>query len=401
MQLDSPRANRLPFNPKVLEWARNFAGYSLKFAAQELKVTTEQLREWENPQSMHLPSKDKAQKMATLYDQPFLEFFLKKVPEIESGSLVPDFRCIRGAPVENELPLLLKIQRWGEEQRMNLLDLVEVLEIEIPQLPTEIFDASLEDVEIVSRRARDLLGPSTDIQIGLNAKERNNFPTLLRDQFSQHGILVLYRSELMETKTRGVCLYESPLPVMIYTKEAPSAQAFTIAHELGHVILKQRGISGSFALSQPETWEYRELEQWCDRFAAAFLIPEESLAAIKEKPARPQESIDDALLDSLAKKFAVSTHAMMIRLVELGYVDRSFYWSKKRTELIQADNAYTSPPVRPKTYSSRFQKRVGNFYTRLVIEAWATDLISSDDSVAYFGVKKFKHFDEIRRNFSV
>ena len=158
MQLDSPRANRLPFNPKVLEWARNFAGYSLNFAAQELKVTTEQLREWENPQSMHLPSMDKAQKMANLYDRPLLEFFLKKLPEIEPGSLVPDYRSIRGADVEYELPLLLKVQRWGEEQRLNLLDLVEVLEIEIPQLPTGIFDASLEDVEIVSRRARDLLG---------------------------------------------------------------------------------------------------------------------------------------------------------------------------------------------------------------------------------------------------
>lgn len=401
MQLATPSTYKHPFNPRILEWARNYAGYSLDIAAQELKISKEQLSEWENVNSNSLPSITKAEKMATLYGRPVLEFYFKKVPDLKPYSLVPDFRCVQGMAVEKERPFLLRLQRWGEEQRLNLLDLAEMLEVDIPDLPSEIFTEDLDDVECVAGRAREILGPNIDKQIGLKSSEKSQFPAMLREHLSHRGVLVLYRSELINAKIRGMCLFSSRLPTIIFTKEAPNAQAFTIAHELGHVVSKQRAISGTFSVSQPNTWKHKEVEQWCDRFAAAFLVPAAAINEIKSNPAHPVDHIGDNELNSLAKRFAVSEHAMLIRLIELGYVHRDFYWLQKRKELIQREFEHKSARGRSRFYASQFQNRVGNFYTGLVLEAWDSGEITADNAAEFMGIKRLQHLDEIHRNFCV
>lgn len=400
MQLGDPSYEQPTVNPQVLHWARNYSGFSLDSAAKRLKVNIEQLVEWEDPRSGILPTLGTAREMAKLYERPFLEFFLYEVPDLETTSSVPDFRARGGAVDEEEARTLLKLRRWGETQRLNLLDLAEILEIEIPKVPASLYANDLNDVERIAGRARELLGPSTHQQMSLTKSGRDQFPSILRDSLMQHGIFVLYRSELIKTKTRGMCLFTPDLPTIIYTNESPSAQAFTIAHELGHVVSKQRAISGTFTVKQPKSWKHKETEQWCDRFAAAFLVPAEEINEFLVKPDHPKRHIDDSKLDMLAKKFAVSAHAMLIRLIELRYVHQDFYWQNRRPELIRQESEYKAPPAQPKFYGSRFQKRVGKFYTGLVLEAWDSDMITVDDAQGFLGIEKFQHFEDIQRHFS-
>lgn len=125
---------------------------------------------------------------------------------------------------------------------------------------------------------------------------------------------------------RGMCLFATPLPVLVYSKEAPTAQAFTLAHELAHVVLKQSGISGPIG-SAPNKTHARQIEDWCDGFAGAFLMPKDEVGRILYPvPSQRQSRIDDASIAMVANNFCVSRHAALVRLVELGYVDEGFYW---------------------------------------------------------------------------
>ena len=50
-------------------------------------------------------------------------------------------------------------------------------------------------------------------------------------------------------------------------------------------------------------------------------------------PNSPADEITDEALSNYAHIFSVSCHAMLIRLVHLGYVNKSFYWIMKKPQL--------------------------------------------------------------------
>ena len=194
-----------------------------------------------------------------------------------------------------------------------------------------------------------------------------------------------------------MCLAEFPLPVIVYSNESPTAQAFTIAHELGHLILQQSGISGPIAQARSLNNEAR-VEQWCDRFAAAFLIPLSSLSSAFEKPSSPLQAISDENLNNLAKCFRVSRQAMLIRLVQLKYVESRFYWKLKKPEFDEEERKYKSR-ARSKYYGSRYKNSVGDLYTGLVMEAWNTGRITNHNAAEFMGIKNLVHLNDIKENF--
>src|SRR5262249_46597065 len=159
---------------------------------------------------------------------------------------------------------------------------------------------------------------------------------ILRGKFETAGILVAKNSSLADFGGRGMCFFATPLPLIIFSAEAPGAQAFTLAHELAHVVLKISAISGAPGSAPPSV---KKTEDWCNAFASAFLIPAEAVVRLIRTPL---DSIADAKLNSLAQTFAVSRHAMLIRLVNLGYVPASFYWNIKRPQFLKEEAAYKS-----------------------------------------------------------
>src|SRR5207249_603729 len=165
--------------------------------------------------------------------------------------------------------------------------------------------------------ARAILRVSIEEQLSLTSVQKDSFINVLRSKFEAAGILVARNSALSHFGGRGMCLYATPLPLIVFSTEAPNAQAFTLAHELAHVALKLSAISGPPGFAAPSA---KRIEDWCNAFAAAFLIPANALARVFSKPRSPLAAIGDAELNTLGKKFAVSRHAMLVRLVNLGYV---------------------------------------------------------------------------------
>ena len=140
-------------------------------------------------------------------------------------------------------------------------------------------------------------------------------------------------------------------------------------------------------------------EKWCDQFAASFLMPAD---AVREQmgsiPNKPADDVSDAQLSKIAKYFAVSPHAMLIRLVHLGYVKDSFYWNNKKSKF-DIEEANFRQFGRAPFYGTRYQNTLGDLYTGLVIEAWNSGRITNHNAAEFMGIKNLSHLYDIREHF--
>ena len=111
----------------------------------------------------------------------------------------------------------------------------------------------------------------------------------------------------------------------VNTHHAPVRQNFTAAHELGHLLLhdqEQLHVDHGFRVRLRDDVSSQgtdEAEREANLFAASLLMPKEFL----EADLASEESVDlldDGLLCDLARKYGVSTQALVNRLKNLGYI---------------------------------------------------------------------------------
>jgi len=118
---------------------------------------------------------------------------------------------------------------------------------------------------------------------------------------------------------------EAQAVIGINTHHAPVRQAFTTAHELGHLLLhdqEQLHIDHSFRVrlrSGVSSEGTDEAEREANLFAATLLMPAEFL----ETDLQSEEYVDlfdDDFLNGLARRYGVSAQALVNRLKNLGYI---------------------------------------------------------------------------------
>ena len=394
----APKRQRPHLNPDMLRWTREWRGRTLQEAAAKVNKTPAEIAEWEKRDpapEIKGPTVKQARELAELYDRSFLEFFRASPPTLAEPELVPDYRMQKGVETDaSDIRELKAIQAWAEEKRTNALDLFEDLGELPPNVPDEFFVSLPSSHERAAENARRFLKFEIADQFAIKSKDRDQFPNIIRSKLERAGILTLRRSDLADFGARGICIVATPLPIIVYGSEAPGAQAFTLAHELGHVVLRQSAISGPRRRDNPF-----DVESWCDRFSASFLMPRDAMHGVLGPP--PNEAapnFDDQRLSGLAARFRVSQHAMLIRLVHLGYVDPNFYWGVKKP-LFDAIEAKFKSFGRPKYYGRRYETSVGDLYTGLVLEAWNSGRITNHNAAEYMGIKNFEHLNDIRSNF--
>ena len=99
---------------------------------------------------------------------------------------------------------------------------------------------------------------------------------------------------------------------------------FTVAHELGHLLLHETGdvhVDRGFRIFLRDSHSREGVvqdEMEANRFAAELLMPIEFLG--EDLKTREFDFADDKQLRALAKRYGVSTQALAIRLTGLGYI---------------------------------------------------------------------------------
>ncbi|MBD3372857.1 MAG: ImmA/IrrE family metallo-endopeptidase [Candidatus Coatesbacteria bacterium] len=118
---------------------------------------------------------------------------------------------------------------------------------------------------------------------------------------------------------RGFALSDEYAPlVFVNGADAKSAQMFTLAHELAHIWLGKSALTDTGLTVQPS----QEIEAWCDRVAAEFLVPAEELSMCW-----PKVRHEESPFKSIARRFKVSPIVAGRRALDLHLVSRETFFS--------------------------------------------------------------------------
>src|ERR1700686_2346841 len=139
-----------------------------------------------------------------------------------------------------------------------------------------------------------------------------------------HGARIFYQS--LKDDMCGFLYRDKGQSVIgVNTHHAPTRQNFTTAHELGHLILheqEQLHVDHGFRVRLRDDVSSQgtdEAEREANFFAASLLMPKEfiksDLAGVDDV-----DLLDDDFLHGLARKYGVSTQAIVNRLKNLGYI---------------------------------------------------------------------------------
>jgi len=148
----------------------------------------------------------------------------------------------------------------------------------------------------------------------------------LRQKIEALGILIVINGvvgnnthrKLSPGEFRGFALCDSFAPlIFINGADFKSAQMFTFAHELAHLWIGKDGVSNFEALQPPPV----DVETWCNKVAAEFLMPSTELQACWSKAKQAEEPFQ-----ALAKRFKVSAIVAARRALDLGLIEKPAFF---------------------------------------------------------------------------
>lgn len=323
--------------------------------------------------------------IAHFFNIPFGYFFLRDVPQkpypIQHFRTHGNQSFTPSQELVDTLETLQNRQQWARDILVDLKD---------EKLPYANSLTINDDIEAASNEIRNILN--------LDDSWANDIPTWtaalqqIIQRSEQAGIFVVVngivnnntRRKLDVTEFRGFVLYDDYAPfVFINNNDAISGKIFTLIHEIAHILI---GKSASFDLRrlQPAT---DEIEVFCDKVAAEFLVPHNELNYQFRKVGLNYEE--------LAKIFKVSQIVIARRLKDLNYLTSEDFFNfyeeyinKERTvKTSSGGNFYNTIPY-----------RISKQFFNLIYTSVKQNKILYMDAFKLTGLKP-KTFDEYVRKY--
>lgn len=377
-----PKAQTFNANPAVLVWARERWGLDVEQAAAELKISQAQLERIEAGEEP--PEISLLDRMTKAYELAFTNFVLRAPPrEVPDPE---DFRTVGGQAARYSTETRRAITRTHVDQDA-ATDLASHLGRPIaPELQRAALD---QDIEALAAQQRSLLGVSDAAQRGW--KDARAAFQAWRLAVEALGILVFLRTFPRED-CRGFSSWPDGLmpAIVVNRDEVPQAQVFTLLHEYAHLLLRQPGLC-----DQTELDDHAKVERFCNQFAAAALMPRDTVARLVDElrlPAGTDWQRED--VGKLARALQVSQPAAMLRIEQLKIAAPSTYqalgYNHEEDTWRGNGGGRSSAP-----YSRRHLNRFGTRYVQLVLDALDARIIDETDADAHLNLR-VKHFSELR-----
>ena len=345
--------------PELIVWARDRAGLT----DDALTRRFPRFSAWLTGEVQ--PTLRQVEALARMTFTPLGYFFLSEPPE--DHLTIPDFRTVRDQPVRRPSPNLLETVEMMQRRQSWMRDfLLEEREDPLPFVGS--FNLGSDVVEVAAN-IRSVLG--IDGGWARNQRTWTDALAALREMVEQAGIMMVVSGvvgndthrKLDTDEFRGFVLHDQYAP-LIFTNGADfkSAQMFTMAHELAHVWIGQSGV---FNLRATEASD-NEVEIFCNRIAAEFLIPQSEARA-----AWQSAQLDRDPFQAMARTFKVSTIVAARRLRDLGFITPQrffeFYEAYQRDERRKAQKKSDGGDFY-NTQNVRVGKRFASFVIRAARE---------------------------------
>ncbi|EGT3847659.1 ImmA/IrrE family metallo-endopeptidase [Clostridioides difficile] len=290
------------FNGERLKKARIYREMTVVELAQKMKCERQVISMYENNKLK--PSDNIIKRIAKELYFPS-KFFLEKEKKIIQGSSY--FRALLTTN---------KKYRKKQVERMEFLSQIYFFLQDYIEFPTlnlpNCFYKTPEEAALLLREAW-----------GLGLKPINN----LIYEVEKHGIIVTgfpTSIDYIDTFSQMIDIEGKTMYLIGYSNNNTSASRlhFDIAHELGHICLHE----WSEDVEALEKQEFKDRESEANRFASAFLLPEETFKIdAKRTPLRIPNYTE------LKRKWKVSIQAMIRRSYSLGIISMDEYQSMIRT----------------------------------------------------------------------
>jgi len=361
-------AERVAINPQRLLWCLDELGQGPQDLAKTLNLSEKTVAAALRGDSAF--SFRQLGQIASYFGRGVL-FFLGS-DAVDEQIHTPQFRTIKNKRPDLDVEVRKLIER-SEWQREVYLSLLEETKDELEgrtSLPNLAGRTPREAADQV-RRSLDLDG-------------RQSIETY-REALERSGVLV-FRAQGYEGRWHwdkessllGFSLYYPQYPVIVLKREDwETRQAFTLMHELGHLVLHQTGSidgEGDF-----ESREERENE--ANEFAGQILVPDDLLGSVVG-PAPEDPSRYDAWVAPVSRPRGVSAEVVLRRLLDAGRISQNAYQAYR-------DWRATRPFSENESGGSRQYRHreplhiLGNHYVRTVLGALGARQITLSKASSY------------------
>jgi Zn-dependent peptidase ImmA (M78 family) len=310
---------------------------------------------------------------------PLGYFFLTEPPEDKLP--IPDFRTVGDEPLRRPSPNLLETVQTMQLRQEWLRDYL----IEQGQLPLAFIGSVRlsDEIDAAASKMRELLDVSDDW-----ARHHATWSAALSAlclAVDKAGVVIVINGvvgnnthrRLDVNEFRGFVLSDEYAPlVFVNGADAKSAQMFTLAHEVAHLLMGKGGVF-NFRDFLPVN---NAVEQFCNKVAAEFLVPEKQLKAVwPDVQGNPEQ------FQLLARRFRVSSIVAARRALDLDLISKTAFFEFYRlyTEVITKKKSAKSPSG---DFYATQNFRIGRRFAATVVRAAREGWVSYGDAYKLTGL---------------
>jgi Zn-dependent peptidase ImmA (M78 family) len=359
--------DELPITPQLVSWARKRAGLSVEEATKSFK----KIQEWEDGKAS--PTYAQLEKLADAFKVPVAVFFFPEPPDVPN--IAQTFRTLPDVEFDHIPSRIQLLLRKAKALQMNLGDLTGN-QNPSPRLITR--DLKFEANANLSEAAAQVRA-----YLGVPLSDQTRWPddeTAIKEwrkALLAAGVFV-FKDAFRDSEFSGFCLYDDVFPVIyVNNSTTKTRQIFTLFHELAHLLFHTSGIDKAhdeyISRLRPDG---RDIEVFCNRFAAEFLFPERDFSA-----ALADQKPTEATAERLASVYHVSREFIFRRFLdreligEATYVAAARRWASQKQTGSGGDYYWTKLSY------------LGRDYVSLALTAYRRNRISENELAEYLDTK--------------
>lgn len=366
---------KISINSAILKWARERQGFSQEEVALKFKKDASEIAAWESGKKT--PTYVQLEKLAyEIYKRPIALFFFPEPPEEEP--LEKSFRTLPEIEISKISPKLRTIIRKAKATQIALKSLINSNDIRESIVKNLKFSTKVPINELV-KSLRNYLNISLEEQFSW--KDSDTAFKNWRIALEKKGIFI-FKEAFYDKNFSGFCLHDVDFPLIYLNNSQPiNRQIFSLFHEIAHLLFGVGGVeSNSLDYINFLEGESKIIEIVCNRFAGAFLVPDNFFDKTIQN-----NKFSEEFLNNLANKFCVSREVILRKFYDRKIINQLEYdnfikkWKKQQKEAGHkkpGGNYYKTQGV-----------YISENYAVIIFQQYYQNRISLSDVASYLGVK--------------